>query len=278
MRRKDSLLQKINVLVRRFPKFFHHFGPKKFTSWQHLKCILLKEKLRCSYRRLLELLPYFGVKKIPERTTLIKFVKRLSEEFWNELLKLSSNLTFCEIGAIDSTGLSRSNASSYFVKRIDRDVKTQCHLQLSLYVAVKERKILSARLRAKPVHDNKEVPYLLKKSPCIAEINIMDKAYDSNKTHEIFRNKGKYSIIPARKGCKKGKYRKEMRDHINHQQYWQRNIIESINSAIKRIYGETLHGKHITTQRAETYSRLILYNIITLYHRLFHLSPNLRKI
>ena len=272
MKKKRTLLQKINGLIRRFPKFLHHFGPKKFTSWQHLKCLLLKEKLKCSYRKLFEFLPYFGVKKLPERTTLIKFAKRLPAELWNELLKLSANLDFCEIGAIDSTGLSRSNASSYFVKRIDRDVKTQRHLQLSLYVAVGERKILSARLRAKPVHDNKEVPYLIKKSPCIAETNIMDKAYDSNKTHALFREQGKYSIIPTRKGCVRGTYRKEMRDCFDYGQYWQRNIGESTNSSVKRVFGGVCRAKSMVTQRAEVYSRLILYNLSLVITRLFHLS------
>ena len=273
MRKKKSILQKINVLVRKFPRFLHHFGPKKFTSWQHMKCLLLKEKLQCTYYRLLELLPYFGIIKIPHRTTLIKFSKRLPAELWYKLLRLSANLEACEIGAIDSTGLSRNNASSYFVKHIDRTVKTQRHLQLSLYVAVNERKILSARLRARPVHDNKEVPYLIKKSPCIAETNILDKGYDSNETHRLFRDKGKYSIIPVRKGCVRGKYRKEMRDYFDYGQYWQRNIVETVNSVLKRVYGEVCRTKTVVTQRAEVYSRLILYNLSLAIARLFHLSP-----
>jgi len=278
MNKKRSILQKINYFVRKFPKYFHHFGPKKFTSWQHIKCLLLKEKLQCSYPKLLELLPYFGVNKIPDRTTLIKFAKRLPLSFWNKLLKLSANLDFCEIGAIDSTGLSRSNASSHYVKRIDRDTKTQRHLQLSLYVAVNERKILSARLRAKPVHDNNEVPYLLRNSPCIAETNVLDKGYDSNKTHALFRDKGKFSIIPARKGCVRGIYRKEMRDYFDYSQYWQRNIVETVNSVIKRVYGEVCKTKTIVTQRAEVYCRLILYNISLAIARLFHLSHGFQKI
>lgn len=276
MKKKRSILQKINDLVRKFPRFLHHFGPKKFTSWQHLKCLLLKEKLACTYIRLLELLPYFGIKELPHRTTLIKFAKRLPIDLWTKLLTFSANLTCCEIGAIDSTGLSRSNASSYFVKRIDRDTKTQRHLQLSLYVAVNERKILSARLRAKPVHDSKEVPYLIRNSPCIAQTNVLDKGYDSNKTHALFRDKGKYSIIPVRNGCMRGRYRKEMRDYFDCGQYWQRNIVETINSVIKRVYGEVCRAKTIVTQRAEVYARLIIYNLSLALARLFHLSPILK--
>jgi hypothetical protein len=43
-------------------------------------------------------LPYFRVKDLPERTTLIKFAKRLPIELWTELLKLSAGLDFCDIG------------------------------------------------------------------------------------------------------------------------------------------------------------------------------------
>ena len=203
---------------------------------------------------------------------MIKFAKRLPAELWTELLKISAGLDACDIGAIDSTGLSRSNASSYFVKRIDRDVKTQRHLQLSLYVAVNEQKILSARLRAKPVHDNIEVPYLIKQSSCVAETNIMDKGYDCNKTHALFRDKGKFSIIPVRKGCVRGRYRKEMRDYFDYGQYWQRNMVETVNSVIKRVYSGVCRAKTIVTQRAEVYSRLILYNLSLAKARLFHLS------
>jgi len=264
MKKKKTLIQKLNVLIRksRVPRFLHGFGPKKYTTWQHLKCLLLKELLKCSYRRLLPLLPYFGIKRTPERTTLIKFAKRFPTYIWNLLLKASSGLEECLYGAIDSTGLSRNNASSYYIKRIDRDVKTQRHMQLSVYVAVEERKFLSARVRAKPAHDSKDVKYLTSKSPALAEINLMDKAYDANWIHEFFRTQGVYSIIPVRKWSKtRGRYRKEMSEYFDYGQYWQRNIVETLIGCVKRVYGEVLYAKHIITQRAEVYSRLILYNI-----------------
>lgn len=278
MKKKKSLLQKLDGLLRKFPKFLHHFGPKTYTARLHLKCLLLMEKLNCSFSKLYEFLHYFGVNHPPERSTLIKFRKRLPAELWDDLLKASAGLELCEMGAIDSTGFSRSNASSYFVKRIDRDIKTQRHLQLSIYVAVKERKVLSARLRAQPVHDNNEVSCLLKKSPCIAEVNLMDKAYDSNKTHALFRDRGKYSIIAVRKNCARGQYRKEMRDYFDYGLYWQRNIVESINSSVKRVYGSVCRGKTITTQRGEVYARLILHNLSLAIARLFHQSREERNL
>jgi hypothetical protein len=119
--------------------------------------------------------------------------------------------------------------------------------------------------------------YLIRKSPCIAETNLLDKGYDSNKTHALFRNKGKYSIIPARKGCVRGKYRKEMRNYFDYGQYWQRNIAESIISAIKRKFSASVSSKHIKTQTAQVYARLILHNLCLDLTRLFHLSQIFRN-
>ena len=276
MKRKKSLVKKIYNLIRsaRMPRFLHHFGPKTYTAWQHMLCLMLKELLQLSYERLVEILPYFGIRNVPHFTTLIKFAKRVPIELLNMLLSCSAKAERCLVAAIDATGLSRSNASSYYIKRIDRQTKTQQHAKLSLYVDVQGRKILAARLRAKPCYDGKDVSYLLKSSPVLGETNIMDKGYDNNSIHSKFREKGLCSIIPARKGCRRGQYRKEMRDFFDYGQYWQRNIVESINSAIKRKYGSILSCRSIRTQRVETYARLILHNISLALARLFHGSPS----
>jgi len=149
MDKKKSLLQKINEIIRqaRAPVYLHHFGPKKFTSLEHLKAWLLKEKLRCSWQDFIDDWASYFLESIPDRSTLIKFVKRIP--FWlkNELVALSAGLTPAEYGSIDSTGLSRTNASAHYIKRIDRDKPIARPLKLSLYVS--KKRILSFRLRAK---------------------------------------------------------------------------------------------------------------------------------
>jgi transposase len=275
MNKKERLLQKLNGLVRKasVPRWLHHFGPKKFTTWQHLKCVFLKQKLKCSWRDLMELLPYFGMKQ-PHFTTLIKFAARMPQRLWNLLLSWSAQADHCSIGAIDATGLGRTSASYYYVKRIDGH-KNQQHVKLSIFVDVERRIILSARLRAKPTHDVKDVAYLTSQSPVLPEVNLMDKGYDSNAVHAHFREQGVFSIIPARKGCRKGQYRKEMRDFFDYGQYWQRNIVETVISCIKRKFGSVVRSRNIKTQRSEVYARLILHNLSLAIARLFHQSPHL---
>jgi len=278
MTEQRTLIQKLTGLLRkaRVPRFLHHFGPRKFTTWQHLKCVFLKERLKLDWRGLVELLPYFGIKKVPHFTTLIKFAKRMPAWLWTALLQWSSAVETCLVGAIDATGLSRTAASLYYVKRIDRETLLQRYVKLSLLVDVQRRRVLAARLRAKPVHDVRDIIYLTTHSKVLPETNLLDKGYDSQKVHAYFRNQGVYSIIPVRKRCKRGQYRKEMRDHFDHSQYWQRNLAETVISSIKRKYGSHLKSKYIRSQRSETYARLILHNISQAYAwliaRLFHQS------
>ncbi len=274
MRRKKSLLKKINGILRqaRVPVYLHKFGPKTYTSLQHTKCWLLKEKIKCSWHDFIEdHAMYYNIKKIPHDSTLKKFVKRLPIWLKNKLVALSANIDNAEYGAIDSTGLSRTNASEHYIRRIDRKKPVKKCVKLSMYVS--KCKILSFRLRAKWCGDTKDVSYLIKHAPVIAETNCLDKGYDSNDIHKIFRDLGAYSIIPAKKNCRRGSYRKEMRDYFDYGQYWERNASEYNNSSLKRRFGSVVKSTKFQTQHSEVAARIILHNLKHILIRLFHRSP-----
>ena len=274
MGKKQSLLKKINGILRqaRVPVYLHKFGPKTYTSLQHAKCWLLKEKIGCSWKDFIEdHVMYYNVKKIPDDSTLKKFVKRLPIWLKNKLVALSANIEYAEYGAIDSTGLSRTNASEHYIKMIDRKNPIKRSMKLSMYVT--KCKILSFRLRAKWCGDTKDVHYLLDNSPIIAETNCMDKGYDSNETHKQFRDRGVFSIIAVKKNCRRGNYRKEMRDCFDYGQYWQRNAAEYDNSSLKRRFGSFVKSTKFQTQHSEVAARIILHNLKHIFTRLFHLSP-----
>lgn len=279
MEKKRSLLQKINGLIRkaRVPTYLHHFGPKKFTSLQHVKCWLLKEKLKCSWDDFMrDHIMYYGVDEIPDVSTLKKFVKRLP--FWlkNKLVSLSAGLDSADYGAIDSTGLSRTNASQHYVKRIDRIGPIKQSLKLSIYTTGK--RILAFRLRSEWRGDTKDVKYLAKNTLILPITTCMDKGYDANWVHEYFREHGSYSIIPAKKNCVRGNYRKEMRDCFDYSQYWERNCAEWNNSSLKRRFGDYVRSDTFRTQHSEVAARIILHNLICFLVRLFHVSQSIRYI
>lgn len=277
MKKKRTILQKLNGIIRkaRVPKYLHKKGPKIYTSRQHIKSLLLRQKLKCRFDELVDdYMPYFGFKDIPERSTLIKFAKKVPVYLWNRILAVTAEEE-CEIAAIDSTGISRTNASQYYLHRIDSDNPVNRHIKLSVMVNVERRKFMSARIRACPVHDSRDIRYLIKQALIKPQITVMDKGYDDNKIHAFCRDKGIYTIIPVRKGCVRGFYRKEMRDFFDYGLYYQRNIVETLISCIKRKYGTSVNSKSITSQRADLYCRMILYNIF--FGLLVYFHPSRKK-
>lgn len=273
MKKKRKLLQKLNSIVRkaRVPKYLNknNKGPKIYTARQHIKCLLLRQKHKCTYEELVDdYLPYY-FDDIPERSTLIKFAKRLPVHLWNRILSASAE-NECNLAAIDSTGISRTNASHYYLHRIDSDNPVKRHIKLSIMVNVEKRKFLSARIRAYPVHDVRDVRYLVRNSIVVPDTTLMDKGYDDNKVHAFMRDRGICSVIPVRKGCVRGCYRKEMRDYFDYGLYWQRNIVETLISCIKRKYGASVNSRNIRSQRADLYCRMILYNVFLFIVVYFH--------
>jgi hypothetical protein len=72
--------------------------------------------------------------------------------------------------------------------------------------------------------------------------------------------KGVWSVAPTRTGCRRGRHRKILRDYFDHGLYWQRNIIEAMFGAVKRLFGGHVRGRTWRAQRAEISMRHILYN------------------
>ena len=165
-KKETKLLKKLNGFRRRLnlPNWLHHFGPKKYISWEILQLLILKERYHLSYRRTVEIAELF-MKIIPHFTTLQKFAKRISTNLLNMILFFSAKLRKVEIATIDATGISRQYASEHYKKRIDRLKPIKQAIKLSILSDCKTNQILSLRTRAKEKsHDTKDVSYLIKKS------------------------------------------------------------------------------------------------------------------
>ena len=242
------------------PCWFHHMGPKKFESWILCLGIIVKQVYRLSYRRAARFLDdYFNIKI--HLTTLQKAARRLPKSVWQMLLAATIDTDFVELAVADGTGFSRTNPSDYFLKRIDRDGPVGRPVQAITLVDVTKRKFLSGNFYAKPYHEAQRIPGLHRKSPVKPEVLLMDKGFDAEWLHQWLNENGTFSITPVRKGCRRGRHRKLMRDCMDWCLYWQRNIVESLFSALKRLFGNTVSSRHIKTQTAELFCRLIAYNI-----------------
>ena len=180
---------------------------------------------------------------------------------WQALAKASVGDAPCKTAAVDGTTLTRTDASQHYLHRIDREDTIGRPVQEVVLVDVEHRKFLSWRIRAAPRGEKCDVEYLIDHSPVLPEVILMDKGFDSEPLHQTIRDRGIYSIAPVRKRCRHGRHRKQLRDCFDWAVYWQRNIVESLFSAVKRLFGSHVRARTARTQRAELFSRLIAYNI-----------------
>lgn len=261
MEKKKRLINKIRRLIRqaRLPRYLHRFGPKKFYLWHLCLGLLIKEVFRLSYRRAMKFIEEFYGLNL-HWTTLQKFRKRVPLAIWRTLLNLTVSGPIA-VAAIDGTSMQRHNPSMHYLKRIDREKKISVPIYLNVMVDVIRRKFVTIRHHAKKCGEVPDAYYLIKRCPVEIELAVMDKLYDSEKLHRFLRERGTFSIIPVKKNWAKGQYRKQLKNCFDYHQYWQRNIIESLFSALKRLFGNQLSGLTARTQRAEIYMRLIAYNL-----------------
>ena len=72
------------VAIESFAAYSHRYSPKKFTRHQLFAVLVLKEFMRCDYRKIVELLEecpelceVIGLESVPHFTTIQKASKRL---------------------------------------------------------------------------------------------------------------------------------------------------------------------------------------------------------
>jgi transposase len=262
MKREKRLDSKIRRLFRRagHPRWFHHMGPKKFETWVFVLGIVVKQVYQLSYRRAMRfLVDYFGIEM--HWTTLQKAAKRLPKSLWQSLLAATIQFDKCKVAAVDGTGFTHSGPSYYYLNRIDRDGPVGRPVQAIVMIDIKNRKFLASSFNAKPYHEARFVPRLHKQSRMNPDVLLMDKGFDAEWLHDWLEENGTFSVAPVRKNCRRGKHRKILRDCFDWCLYWQRNIVESLFSALKRLFGGTIKSRHVRTVNAELFCRLIAYNI-----------------
>ena len=251
-------------------------GPKKFQTWILCLGLIVKQVYQLSYRRAAKFLDEFYSIKL-HWTTLQKAAKRLPKSLWQSLLAATIEAKKIILAAGDGTGFSRTGPSSYYLRRIGQDWPVSRPVQVITLVDVKRRKFLAGNFFAQPHGEAKRIPNLHKQVPVRIDVLLLDKGFDAEWLHQWLDENGTFSVAPVRKGCRRGRHRKMMRDCFDWCLYWQRNIVESLFSALKRLFGSTVKCKHIRTQTAELFCRLIAYNL-GYSLRLFLLSRSHQKL
>ena len=277
MKKRETLKDKAFRLWNKagLPEFLNKYGPKETPAFLAYAAYLEYTAHAPAWRRAANFMTdYHNISR--HWTTWQKAIAKWPAWVWDALARASSGDEPCEWAAIDGTTLSRTNASQHYLKRIDREEQVKRPVQEVVMIDVARRKFLSWRFRATPRGEKCDVPYLVKHNPAFTEGVLMDKGFDSNPLHAFLRWKGMWSIAPVRKGCRRGNFRKQLRDCFDWALYWQRNIVESMFSAVKRLFGSHIRARTARMQRAEVYCRLIAYNIGANIHD-FLLSHRFQK-
>ncbi len=268
MKKEKKLIHKVKHLLKKsdVPIRLHRFGPKTYKLWQHVFALFIRSECRLSFRRISSLLSRLGF-IVASKSTLQRYAAKLDLPFWQKILR-NTIRGYSKIVSVDATGLSKTQASEHYIKRIDRKIMLGKGFHFSISVA-ENSQILSLRLRKKYCHDIKDVKYLCKRLPKNPEIIIFDKGYDAEWMHKYFAQKGVRSIAPVRKNAQRGFHRLELKRNFPKKLYGKRNRVESIFHAFKQKYGSSVSSKNIAPARTEIYCKAILHNIsFNIYSRL----------
>ena len=260
MKKEEKLSRKIKRLLKRLgcPRWLHHFGPKTYELYQHIFALVVMAVCKLSLRRVNKFLAMLGY-KVPTFSALCRSRKSISPTLFQRALALTAGKNHKE-AAIDSTGISRTNPSFHYLKRIDRKKPVKGYVKQSTLFDVKQRTILAIRVRNKPRHDIMDAEYLLKRAEVQTTL-LGDTAYDSERLHEFCWNKGIQTQIKPRKNVRRGFYRRKQMKNFSEKEYHQRSLIESGQSSVKRKYGGFTLALDWKAIRNEAYIKAIAYNL-----------------
>ena len=273
MEKENKLVKKVKRLIRRlgYPRWLHHFGPKKYEFYEHLVALLIRFNCRLSFRRVNQFMDMIGL-RCPSKSALHCTSKKLGSNFWSRILDTTCGTSY--LISIDSTGLARTNPSYHYLKRIDGKVP-KIPVKVSIAFDTKKKKFKAARIRVTPAHDMKDATYLVNKSD--PKVLVADKAYDANSLHKYCRQNKIRAHIPIRK---KGKpvhgaltARRLAAKKFRIRTYHRREIGESGNGSLKRKYGGCVFAKKARTIRTEVYGRMACHNIFLFYIWRFGTEP-----
>ena len=259
----------------RVPPYLHRKSNHMYTVWQHLILLALRQYESKSYRMFIDFLDEcigvqqcLGLYKIPHYTTLQKAAARLDIGILQKILEsfMINMKTKNVFAGIDATGFGHGQSSYYYTKRIKLRRK---FVKLSAISDMKQQLVCAIKIRHRQRHDSIDFAPLLQKTNGIIPIGtiVADKGYDSERNHVVSESLGIASIIPPRNQNvpvykTRGYHRKRLkRNGYDESLYHQRNKTETIFSVIKKMFGENVTSRKISTQNRELFHRVIAYNV-----------------
>ena len=252
---------------------------KMYGNFVHVFLLVLKQRLKVSYRRLVALASEFSlnrmlcIKRIPHYTTIQKALQRLSKSLFEKLVRACHSLLDMKgmLSAIDGTGFSNTNPSHYYMDRID-GVNVRNYTKTVLLADLDSKLVLNVKSTSD--YQSETLSFI----PLVGELKhalkcvLADKGYDSQKNREYCWNNGIEIHIPIRKhkseqllyGRKpvyKNSHRRKAMELFDENEYKRRTLVESLISAVKRTYGSWVCSRKPVNQQKEVALKVLAYNL-----------------
>ena len=288
---KAVLLTALKIAKSSLPAHRHRNSPKKFTQHQLFACLVLKNFLKTDYRGLVEYLAdcdslsdAIELVCVPHYTTFQKAARRLlvnktAQKLLDETVRVQmQRKKRVKEAAIDSTGLSATNASPYFVKRRAtkespwKTITYRRYPKLGVVTNVANHFILAFESGKGPYPDVGEFRGLIQQAAARVKLKtvLADAGYDSEANHQFAREElALRTVIPPkhrRPSDKpaKARYRRLMQTRFDEQSYRKRAQVETVMSMIKRRQGSFCKGKTYWSRCHELHLMALTHNIMIL--------------
>jgi hypothetical protein len=226
-----------------------------------------------------ELRKALGLKQVPDYTTFYRFMRRLDPELIQLALQEAALQTMKDkptkraVFAVDATGLAPGAISTFFINR-KRDrgegLPWRYWLKWVVVVETKHQLLLAQIAKRGPYNDCALLRPLLDIAHSVmpASLVLADAEFDSERNHKHIREVHQMqSIIPAKRGKKtwhlKG-IRAQMKNNFPAKKYSQRNLIETVFSAVKRKLSTRAPGRSLATQAMQALILGLAYNLYKL--------------
>lgn len=220
-----------------------------------------------------------GLRQTPDYTTFYRFMRRLDAELIQTALQEAALQTMRDrptkkaVLAVDATGLAPGAISTFFINR-KRDrgqgLPWRYWLKWVVVVETKHQLLVAQIAKRGPYNDCALLRPLVDIAHQVmpASYVLADAEFDSERNHkhirEIHRMK---SIIPAKRGKKTWKLngvRAQMKSNFPSKKYSQRNLIETVFSAVKRKLSTRAPGRSLPTQALQALILGLAYNLYRL--------------
>jgi len=276
MKKRESKYVKVARIAYRLSqrvvsRYSHIKSPHRFTQPQLLACVLLMFYVRKSYRDMEEWLlasaaicNELGLHEIPDHSTLNRAYKRFRVKLLDDLQRvLLDELGPSEEGiAFDTTGYSPTQASLHYLARCNRKLD---HFYKGGYaVGIQSQLILAATSGLGPGSDMGFLEPLRRKARRYGKrrnwVVLADRGFDGRQVRSG-------DLIPPirRGGVLKLPRLIERMEQVSAARldglFGQRWKIETVNSVIKRKFGDDIRSKKASRRYLEPIVKGLIYNI-----------------